>query len=501
MNSDLSTTSVIFRKALSGLLSMGLRQVFGMIVNILGGILLARILTPDDFGLYALLIFALNFLITFGDIGLGASLIRQKEAPSELEYRAIFTIQQILVILVSLITWIASPWIIQLYNLPVQRVWLFRLTTISLVFTSLQVIPSIRMERNLEFNKLAWIEMTQGVVYNIIAVVTAQLGLGALCFALGLIARSVIGAILTYLIKPWRIGWHWDWNLIKEHLTFGLPYQGVNILNMLSASINPIVIGLIFGLTSAGLIAWSTNLLERLYHPLYIINRLLFPTYSRLENDSSALAKAVNYTYAATGFVHFGLASILAGAGPIFITVLFTDKWMPALPLIYLLLLGSIFYPMTIPNTALAYSLGWSKTVLMINLIKTVIFWVSVLVFIRVTNSFLSYAYANLISESVQMVLYLILHSKFRVINVLSGQLPSFLSGIIVTVILAVLGNFPWQQNQLYQLVVAVLLGGSLYTALTFAFSWIGIQFRMDSVFINALIAMKRTVFIRKING
>jgi O-antigen/teichoic acid export membrane protein len=241
--------------------------------------------------------------------------------------------------------------------------------------------------------------------------------------------------------------------------------------------------------------------LERLYHPLYIINRLLFPTYSRLENDSSALAKAVNYTYAATGFVHFGLASILAGAGPIFITVLFTDKWMPALPLIYLLLLGSIFYPMTIPNTALAYSLGWSKTVLMINLIKTVIFWVSVLVFIRVTNSFLSYAYANLISESVQMVLYLILHSKFRVINVLSGQLPSFLSGIIVTVILAVLGNFPWQQNQLYQLVVAVLLGGSLYAALTFAFSWIGIQFRMDSVFINALIAMKRTVFIRKING
>jgi len=123
------------------------RQVWVHAANILGSILLARLLSPSEFGLYAIVLFFLTFSVTFGGTGLAANLIRQHEEPSDSEYRAVFTVQQITVAILVAVVWLSSPYLNHVYHLPLQDVWLFRLVAVSLALTSLMVVPQIQMER------------------------------------------------------------------------------------------------------------------------------------------------------------------------------------------------------------------------------------------------------------------------------------------------------------------------------------------------------------------
>ena len=145
---------------------MGVRQVLVQGLNLAGAILLARILSPAEFGMFAIITFILSFLLAFGDAGLGASLIRESNEPAEEDYRAVFTAQQALVLGAVVISWVAAPSAARAYGLPVADAWLLRLVALSLLFTSLQVIPSIRLERHLRFDKLAIVETGMAVHYG-----------------------------------------------------------------------------------------------------------------------------------------------------------------------------------------------------------------------------------------------------------------------------------------------------------------------------------------------
>lgn len=491
------TPSTVAQKAFSGAFAMGIRQIFGLLINLLGNILLARLLSPEDYGIYAVLSFALHFLTTFGDIGLGASLIRQREEPEKEDYQAVFTIQQIILVVIVLLFWFLAPLISSIYDISQSNIWLFRIVALSLFFTSFSVIPSIRLERKLEFNRLAVIEVVQTVVYNLVAVVAAYLGAGPLSFALALLSRSISGAVLINFTSPWQIGWHWDWKRVRTHLSFGLPYQGVGLLSTLNSAINPTVIGLVFGLHSAGFIAWASGLVEQLYRPLFMINRVLYPTYSRLDPKSEELGKVVNFTYMATGLIHFGLASILFGLAPLVIKVIYTDKWLPGLSIVYLLVLATIFYPMSIPNGALAYSLGWSKTVLNINVVKTLSFWGLVLLFIRLTGSHLSYAYALLITEFIHLVLYSLLKKDIPAINVFVSQFPAQLSGVIVAGMLSFFAN-QVPDAGVVQLIAGASIGGIGFLVLSLFFGWISTRLFADSPYQQAFTLSRKYILERK---
>ena len=138
----------MIRKAVQSVLALGVRQVLNVGMSSLGGILLARLLSPSEFGLFAIVTFLLTFLTTFGDAGLAASLVRQAHEPLEEDYQSVFTVQQV--------WWFPSlssfgslrPWVAGVYHLPQHDRWVFRLLGLSLLCTSFQVIPAARLERH-----------------------------------------------------------------------------------------------------------------------------------------------------------------------------------------------------------------------------------------------------------------------------------------------------------------------------------------------------------------
>ena len=241
----------VAKRTFQGAIAIGVRQIVVQGSRILGGVLLARLLTPGEFGFYAIILYFQTFLTAFGDAGLAASLVRQHEEPENLEFRSIFTVQQLFVLTTGVVLWCAAPVVAGWYHLSSHDAWMFRLVLLSFVATSFMVIPQVRMERQLAFDRLALIESTQAILFNVSAVYFAWRGLGGYSFAWALLLRSVVGAILANWMSPWRIGWHWDWPIIRSHLSFGLAYQGIQVTSLLKDSITPVLIGILLGAADA----------------------------------------------------------------------------------------------------------------------------------------------------------------------------------------------------------------------------------------------------------
>ncbi len=357
-----STPQAIWLKAVQSAAALGVRQVLVQGLNALTGIILARLLSPGDFGLFGIITFVLTFLVAFGDVGLGASLIREAAEPSEDDYRSVFAAQQVLVLTVFALAWFAAPILAHVYHLPPRQALLFRLVALSIVFTSFQVIPSVRLERHLEFQKLAGVEIAQAVVYNGVTIVTALAGMGPLSFALGLVSRSVAGAVIISVVSPWRIGWRWDFENIRRHLKFGLPYQGIAFTSLLKDSIAPIFIGLTLGTADVGYLSWAGMVAAYPVLALMVLQRVYLPAFARMQAHPEQLGPFVEKVILATNALVAPLAVFtFALIRPITLTV-FGAKWLVALPLFQLFWLANIFVATATPVMGLLNALGHSRT-------------------------------------------------------------------------------------------------------------------------------------------
>jgi O-antigen/teichoic acid export membrane protein len=421
MSLEESTPTSIGLKAVRGAAALGVRQILVQGLSALTGIVLARLLSPSDFGLFGIITFVLTFLVAFGDVGLGASLIREAEEPSQEDYRAVFTAQQLLVLVVVVVAWFVSPLLARAYHLPPHQVILFQLVALSLLCTSFQVIPSVRLERHLEFQKLAAVEVAQAVVYNGVTISAAIAGLGPLSFALGLLSRSVAGAAIINWVSPWRVGWHWDSSRIRKHLHFGIPYQGIAFTSLLKDSITPVFVGLALGTSEVGYINWAGMVAAYPVLALMVLQRVYLPAFARMQAHRERLGEFVEKVILATNAVVAPLAVLtFVLIRPITITV-FGEKWLVAIPLFRLFWLANIFVPSVTPLMGLLNALGRSRTTFGFAVVWMLGTWAMGVPLILFLGA-IGYAWANFGVQLTNFLLYRKAqqHVHFRILPVIA---------------------------------------------------------------------------------
>jgi O-antigen/teichoic acid export membrane protein len=407
----------VVRKAVHSVMALGVRQVLNVGMSSLGGILLARLLSPSEFGLFAVVTFLLTFLITFGDAGLAASLVRQAHEPADEDYQAVFTVQQVLVVSVVILFWLAAPWVASAYHLPQHDRWVFRLLGLSLLCTSFQVIPSARLERHLLFEKLAMVEVAMSFVFYSTAVTLAWRGVGTLSFAIAMLARSLTGAILVNRASPWRMRWHWDWERARVHLKFGIPYQGIGFVFLLMSSITPVFIGLLLGAASVGYINWAQMVSGYPVIALMVMQRVYLPAFARLQLHSEALSRFVEQVVRAANVLAAPVAILTFVSIEPLTKFVFGQKWLPALPLFYLLWGTNLFVPTATPLFALLNALGYSRTAFKFALIVMLGTWALGVPLILAFGT-IGFGIASLCVNTMNLILYRVVlaHLSFRIL-------------------------------------------------------------------------------------
>lgn len=367
--------SEISHRAVSGVVVLTLRKFGLKAISYLGSIFLARLLAPEIFGVFAIVSFIITFFAFFSDVGLGAALIQKKDRLSHKDLAVTFTLQQILVVAVTLLIWLSAPFFAGKYQLGLQGIWLLRIFSISLFLTSLKTIPSILLERRLKFGLLILPEIVEVVAFQVLAVGLAFLGFGVWSFIIGLLVRSLLGTVVLFWVSPWRPRFAWDFKVAKRLVSFGVPFQLNGFIATIKDAVMPIFVGAVSGVAAVGYLNWALTFSKLPILFMSDIFRVTFPTYARIQHDKERLAKAVTKTIRFTNLFLFPAVFMLAATAKPIVTLIFTDKWLPALPAFYLHLLGILVVGISNTFMDTFWAMGKTKIAVKLLVIYTVLNW------------------------------------------------------------------------------------------------------------------------------
>jgi len=380
--------ATIKQKAVKGIVALTGRTFLIQIIAFSATFLLTLFLTPEVFGVFYVVSACISFLTYFSDIGLAAALIQKKEALHDDDLRTTFTMQQGLVFILCSIMLFLSPYVGLFYHLDASGVWLFRSLILSFFLSSLKTIPSVLLERKLEFNKLVFPQIVETIGFYGVSVILAWQGYGITSFSYAVLARAILGLLVLYAIAPWRISIGFSRPVASKLLRFGIPFQLNSLLALVKDDLMTIFLGRILSFSEIGYIGWAKKWAEV---PLRLIMdsviRVTFPTFSRLQHDTVMLGKAIEK-------ILFGLAVTIV---PISVGLIFFiepavllipryGKWLPALVSFYLFVLTSLVAAFSTPLTNALNAVGKIKITLFLMIFWTIATWVLTLSFIPIVG-------------------------------------------------------------------------------------------------------------------
>ncbi len=369
--------SDVVRRTIRGAVSLGGGQVAAQILNIGGTLVLARLLTPAEFGLFAILTFFLALLTALGDLGLGMSLVRRPAEPSDADYRAVSSFQQIVSVGVALVTLAATPWVVRAYGLTQDGWWLFPVMSVAILADSVRFLPLARLERQLAFERVGAVEIIQALVFNAVLLALAVRGFHAVCFPMAVVVRSVVGAVVAVMMGPRLTGWRWSWSAVEPYLAFGLPFRGIHLITVLKNSLVPICVGLLLGRASVGRLEWAAMVAGFPLTGLILLQRLYVGSFGRLQEHPMELREFVKHVIWVAHAVVAPLAFVTVVLIDPIVRVVFGDAWLSAVPLFFWLWLGCLIAPTLAPLTGLLHALGQSRVVFRATLVGTLATWIA----------------------------------------------------------------------------------------------------------------------------
>jgi len=366
--------------AVKGTMALAVRRIILRVVDIIGMVFLARVLTQSEFGIFGIINFVVFTLFGFlSDVGLGASLIQKKEKIEKKDISTVFSVQLILVLFLNVLVWVLSPWLVNIYHLSHSAIWLVRVTAFCLILTSFKTIPSVLLEKELLYHKLLIPDIAETISFNLLAVILAYFHFGVWSLTIGLIARTFLGAIILFVVSPWPITFKINKKSLRHLLSFGVPYQANSLLALLKDNLTPTIIAFFYGPAAVGFVNLAQGIASKPMEITNVVNRVVFPTFSKIQNNREQVARWMEKGIKMMSYLYLPLVfGLLVTARPIltFVYASKSDKWLPALSALYPFLIGALPVVMTTTATNVLYALGYSKTVLRLMVIYTALTWV-----------------------------------------------------------------------------------------------------------------------------
>jgi O-antigen/teichoic acid export membrane protein len=306
-------------------------------ITFVGTIVLARVLFPADYGVFAVIAFLTAILTPIGDLGLGVALIQKGERPTEADLATVFTSQQVLWIAILVLVWVLAP-LIRLAgpDMPADAEWMLRVAALAVAIGHLQSVPGAMMSRVLRFGPLAGIEVVQQVLYVAVTLTLALNGAGAWSFVIGLLIQFSVGSALMF--GAWgrlpRIGF--DRDAFRRLVRFGAFFEAASIANLLREALVPAFGGLAGGVAAIGQLQFGQRLGRLVSSVDEVVGRVAFPAFSRLQEDRLLLERAFVRSLEITGLLIGPVLCWAIAVAPTLVPVLFSDRWTPAVPVFQL---------------------------------------------------------------------------------------------------------------------------------------------------------------------
>jgi len=425
----------IKRKSFISVMSLFFQSGYSAVLGFTANLILTILLSPSIFGIYITVLSLISFLNYFSDVGLAASLIQKRDLSND-DIKTTFTVQQVLILSIIAIGFASTSFIQKFYNLPADGIYLYWALLFSFFISSLKTIPSVFLERKIEFQKIVLVQIVENSVFYTAVSIFAILGYGLFSFTYSVILRSLIGLIMIYSLSFWipKIGI--SFKSLKKLLTFGLPFQASSFLALFKDDMIILYLGKVLGFEGLGLIGFAKKWAEA---PIRIImdniSRVIFPLIAKAQNN---LNKVKNYAEKILYYQTLVIAPIIIGM--ILIMPRLIDiipkyqKWHASLPLFYIFAFSSLIVSFSAPFMNLLNGLGKVKITFSFMIFFTVLTWV-LTPWLTSIYSYFGFPISHIIVSSFYILVLYKTKSMFN-LSVIKPIFAPLLSAIIMGIIL-----------------------------------------------------------------
>lgn len=421
-------------KIISGVIALVLRSFLLQIVSTGTQILLLAILAPEIFGILYLGTALISFCGYFSDVGLAAALIQKKEEPTPTDLGTAFSIQLFLIGSIVIIGVAASPFLGKFYHLGGSGVFLIQALLISFFLSSLKTIPSVLLERKLEFKLLVIPQILETLVYSTTVITLAKLNMGINSFSWAAVMQGIVGLITIYIIAPWKVNLSFDMRSAKKLISFGVHFQGYSVLALVKDNLITLYLGTILSKRDLGFIDVAKTSAE-MHLRLIMDNiiRVTFPTYSRLQEYREILRSAIEKTlFFIALFIFPATVGLVLYVQPLMHVFTRFLKWEPVLFSFYLFIFSSMLAAFSSPIVNALNSLGKVKISLNLMVMWTVLTWLFVPFFV-IRFGFNGMAIASFIISFTGFI-PIIIFKKYMQFDAIKSVYKPFVATLVMTV-------------------------------------------------------------------
>lgn len=335
-------------------------------------IIIARILSPDDYGLVAMLGVFIAIAQSLIDSGFSNALI-QKRNRTEVDYNTMFYFNIVASILMYLLLFVSAPWIGMFYNQP-QLVKIVRVLGILLITNSFGTIQMTRLTIALDFKKLAITALLSVIISGSLGVWMAYHGFGVWTLVFQMLLSNLSWTVILWLFAKWTPKWCFSWFSFRSLFSFGSKLLFSNLLHTLYTNMYSLVVGKYFNASVLGYFNRAYTLGQ---FPVQnfgnIVQKVLYPIQCQYQDEDEKFNKIFISYLRISGFVLFPLMIGFAVLAAPVISLLLTDKWLPAVPLLQIICLSMMWLPIMQANVAVLDAKGRTDYHLQAEIIKKIL--------------------------------------------------------------------------------------------------------------------------------
>lgn len=451
----------IKQKVFSNLIWRLAERIGAQLVSFIVSIVLARILSPDDYGIIALVSVFTTIMQVFVDSGLGNALIQKKDA-DDIDFSTVFYTNIVFCITLYLIIFVSSPLIAKIYNNE-SLIAITRVLGLTIIISGVKNVQQAYVSRKMIFKKFFFATLMGTVGAGILGIALAISGAGVWALVAQQLFNLTMDTIILWITVKWRPKKVFSFSRLKGLFSYGWKLLVSSVIDTVYNNVRQLIIGKIYSSSDLAYYNKAKQFPELIVNNVNTsIDSVLLPTMSREQEHKEKVRAMTRRSIKTSIFIMAPLMMGLAFTANNIVTLLLTDKWSSCVPYLIVFTITYMFWPIHTANLNAIKAMGRSDLFLKLEIIKKIVGVVLLLITFKIS------VWAMALSLLVSSIISQIINSwpnwkllNYSYVQQLKDILPSIILAIVMGLIVYLI-NF-LHLSTLITLIIQIILGATIY--------------------------------------
>lgn len=458
MDSKISKTNI-----LSGFIWSFGERILAQIVSLVVGVVLARILSPNDYGVISIVMIFITICNVFVTSSFGTAIVRQEKA-SSIDFDTAFILSFLMASLLYIVIFFASPFIADFYAMPVLKP-IMRVFGMRIIISAINNIQQAYIQRQMKFKKFFIATLYGTIISCIVGIFMAYQGFGVWALVAQYMTNTTIDTVALFIVGGWRPHFQFSQSSAKSIFSFGWKMLCSQLVYTLSNDLRSLIIGKVFGASDLAYYEQGKK------YPAVIVDnidvaiaKVMLPTFARAQTDFCQLKQLLRKSIRIGVFIVAPIMCGFAAVSNSFVNLILTDKWLPAVPYIQILCIAYITRPLEELCHRVTLAIGKSGAVMIIMIIINSVSLLLTVVATFILKSVLWIALFYLLHTLISLICFMFITNRYLhycVKEQVSDTVPIIGVSVFMAIIVKMIGMI--KINPLLSLLVQIIVGVGVY--------------------------------------